>query len=60
MAIAHASGGFDPEAKCVVDAVRAWKPPFNPSGATEEAAAFLKAYGVCQVTGDRYAGQINA
>jgi hypothetical protein len=41
----------------VVDAVRAWKPPFNPTSVVAEAGAFLRAYGVREVTGDRYAGE---
>lgn len=41
----------------VVDAVRAWTPPFNPQGATEECAEWLHGYGVTEVTGDRFAGE---
>jgi hypothetical protein len=41
----------------VVDVLRAWPAPFNPSGVVEEAAALLKAYGVHSVTGDRYGGE---
>jgi hypothetical protein len=43
--------------RVVVDVVRAWRPPFNPSGVVEEAAALLKSYGVHSVTGDRYGGE---
>ncbi len=41
----------------MVDAVRAWKPPFNPSGVVEEVAELLRTYRVSLVTGDRYAGE---
>ena len=40
-----------------IDAVRAWQPPFNPAGATEECAAWLRGYGITRVEGDRYAGE---
>jgi len=52
LGIAHKDGE-----RCVVDAVRAWKPPFNPSGVVSECAAFLKEYRVVKVTGDRFAGE---
>lgn len=52
VAIGHRDG-----ARIVVDCVRAWPAPFNPSGVTAEAAALLKSYGVSVVTGDRYAGE---
>jgi hypothetical protein len=41
----------------VVDLVRGWKPPFNPTGVVEEITALIKGYGISQVTGDRYAGE---
>lgn len=50
IAVAHAEGG-----KAVLDVVRAWKPPFNPSGAIAEAAALLRRYGLGETTGDSYA-----
>jgi hypothetical protein len=50
--IAHRDGE-----RCVVDAVRAWRPPFNPSGVVAECAALLREYRVSRVTGDRYAGE---
>ena len=52
LAIGHRDGE-----RIVIDAVRAWQPPFNPSGVVEEAAALLKTYGVSRVIGDRYAGE---
>ena len=39
----------------VLDVVRSWKPPFNPSGVIAEVAELLKTYGLHEVTGDRYA-----
>jgi len=49
--------GHREDERLVVDAVRAWSPPFNPSGVVEECAALLARYGVSRVTGDRYAGE---
>lgn len=49
-AIAHREG----EA-VVLDAVRAWRPPFNPSGVIAEAADLVKSYRLHRATGDRYA-----
>jgi hypothetical protein len=52
LAIGHREGE-----RAVVDALRAWKPPFNPSGVIAECADLLKQYRVSRVTGDRYAGE---
>jgi hypothetical protein len=52
VAIAHRDGE-----RIVIDCVRAWAPPFNPSGVVEEVAELLTSYGVSSVTGDRYAGE---
>ncbi|MBM4270142.1 MAG: transposase family protein, partial [Deltaproteobacteria bacterium] len=52
LAIAHRDGE-----QTVVDCVRAWPAPFNPSSLVAEAAALLKSYRVATVTGDRYAGE---
>ena len=41
----------------VVDSLRAWRPPFNPSGVVEECASMLRSYRVTTVTGDLYAGE---
>ncbi len=41
----------------VVDVVRPWRPPFNPSGVVEECTELLRRYRVRRVTGDRYAGE---
>ena len=43
--------------RVVLAAVRAWAPPFNPSGVIAEAADLLKTYRLTQVTGDRYAAE---
>jgi hypothetical protein len=52
LAIGHRAGE-----RIVVDCLRAWTPPFNPSGVVTEAAALLKTYRCKTVTGDRYAGE---
>jgi hypothetical protein len=52
VAVGHAA-----DKRVIVDCVRAWPAPFNPSGVVEEAAALLKSYGVSEVQGDRYAGE---
>jgi hypothetical protein len=48
--IAHRDGD-----RAVLDVLRVWKPPFNPSGVIAEAADVLKLHGLREVTGDRYA-----
>ncbi|WHZ30064.1 MAG: hypothetical protein OJF51_004866 [Nitrospira sp.] len=55
VAVAHADGE-----RVVLDAVRVWTPPLNPSGVIAEACAFLKTYRVSQVHGDRYGAEYNA
>ena len=40
--------------RLLVDALRAWSPPFNPQSVTNEVCDFVKSYGVKTVTGDRY------
>lgn len=49
--------GHRPTDQVVVDAIRAWQSPFNPTGVVAEAAVLLRAYGIREVTGDRYAGE---
>lgn len=39
----------------VLDCVRAWRPPFNPSSVIAEASELLKRYRISETTGDRYA-----
>ncbi len=41
----------------MVDVVRAWSAPFNPSGVVAECADLLGTYRVSRVVGDRYAGE---
>lgn len=41
--------------RVVLDVLRAWMPPFNPSSVIAESAALSKAYGLHATTGDRYA-----
>jgi hypothetical protein len=55
VAVAHHAAGV-----AVLDGVRAWRPPFNPSGVVAEAAEFLKQYRVSTVRGDRYSGEFAA
>jgi len=50
LAIAHLDGE-----RVVLDAQRAWRPPFNPSGVIAEAAVVLKSYRLSETMGDRYA-----
>lgn len=52
LAIAHTERGV-----AVLDALRERKPPFSPEDVVQEFAATLKAYGLREVTGDRYAGE---
>jgi hypothetical protein len=52
LAIAHAERDT-----AVLDVVRAWAPPFNPSGVIAEAAALLRTYRITTVRGDRYSGE---
>lgn len=51
LAIAHRE-----EDRVILDCVREWRAPFNPSVPVKESAALLETYGVTYVTGDRYAG----
>jgi hypothetical protein len=41
----------------VVDALREIRPPFSPEAVTADLAALFRAYGITEVTGDRYAGE---
>lgn len=52
VAIAHRDGSC-----LVIDCVRAWQPPFNPTSVVAEAASLLKRYRCHTVTGDRYGGE---
>lgn len=52
LAIAHREGDT-----AVLDVMRERKPPFSPESVVEDFCAVLKAYGVREVTGDRYAGE---
>ena len=48
--IAHADGD-----QVLLDCVRTWRPPFNPSTVIAECAVVLKRYGLSETTGDKYA-----
>jgi hypothetical protein len=50
--IAHRDGEL-----CVVDVVRAWSAPFNPSSVIAECAELLASYRIARVEGDRYGGE---
>ncbi|MCV3764041.1 hypothetical protein [Rhizobium sp. TRM95796] len=43
--------------KIVLDVVREKKPPLSPEGVIDEFCGILKAYGIREVTGDRYGGE---
>ena len=55
LAIAHAEGG-----RAVLDVIRAWPSPHNPSSVVAEACDVLRRYRVTQITGDRYSGEFVA
>ena len=50
VAVAHVE-----QDRAVLDVLRAWSPPFNPSGVIAEIADLLKRYGITSVSGDKYA-----
>ena len=41
----------------VLDAIREWKPPFDPSVVVKEAAETAKSYHCTSITGDNYSGE---
>jgi hypothetical protein len=55
VAVGHCRGEL-----AVLDAFRAWTPPFNPAGVIEEACEFLRRYRITSISGDRYAGEFVA
>jgi hypothetical protein len=52
VAVAHRSGD-----KAVVDCLKAWKPPFNPSEVVRACVEAIKPYRVTRITGDNYGGE---
>lgn len=52
LAIMHQDGQ-----RAVLDAIREKKPPFSPEAVVDEFCALLRAYGLKEVTGDRYGGE---
>ncbi len=52
LAIAHQADG-----KTVLDLLRQWRAPFNPTLAIQDMADLLKSYHLRGCTGDRYAGE---
>jgi hypothetical protein len=43
--------------RAILDVLRAWAPPFNPSGVIAECAEILKAYHISRLEGDRYSAE---
>jgi hypothetical protein len=52
MAVAHDEHGM-----AILDCVVEIRPPFNPSEAVSQITAMLRAYGLSETTGDRYAAE---
>ncbi len=50
IAISHRDGE-----RVVLDCIRRWQPPFNPSGTISEASDLFRRYRIHQVRGDKYA-----
>jgi hypothetical protein len=55
MAVAHVEQEADGRLIAVVDAMREWKPPFDPEQAVRDCAALARTYGSVRVFGDRFA-----
>lgn len=53
-----AAWGFRQKDRITVAALRAWDPPFSPAAVIAEVGETCKRYGVREVVGDRFAGQI--
>jgi hypothetical protein len=51
-----AVGHRDGDGNGILDAIREIRPPFNPDSVVAKFSALLKAYGVHEITGDRYGG----
>lgn len=49
--------GHRSDDKAIIDMIKAWKPPFDPSEVTKECAAALKPYRIKAITGDNYGGE---
>src|SRR5215469_11246572 len=43
--------------RATLDLLRAWSPPFNPSGVITECAEILKPYRATSLTGDRHSAE---
>lgn len=56
VAIGHAEG-HGSDARAVLDCLRAWSAPFDPSKVIAEVAEVLRHYRVSEVTGDRYSAE---
>jgi hypothetical protein len=51
-AVSHNDNGL-----AVLDCILEFKPPFNPSEVVSQISAMLRAYGLSEITGDRYAAE---
>jgi hypothetical protein len=49
--------GHNEAQKAVLDLVKAWHPPFDPSAVVGEISELAKGYGVSSLTGDNYGGE---
>lgn len=49
--------GHHRDGRVIVDRLRAWRPPFNPSDVVAEAANLVKSYQLAALTGDRSSGE---
>ena len=45
------------ETRAVIDLIRAWAPPFDPSVVVAELSEIVKYYGIASVIADNYAGE---
>ena len=52
VAVAHRCGD-----KAIIDMIRAWKPPFDPSEVVKECAETLRPYRIRTIVGDAYGGE---
>jgi hypothetical protein len=53
LAVGHRQDG----SVVVLDCLREWRPPFNPTDVILEASELLRSYRVGKISGDRYAGE---
>jgi hypothetical protein len=56
-AFAGAVASANADGIAVLEGVRVWRPPFNPTTIVAEAAAWFKSYGLTTIHGDRFSGE---